>query len=58
MQLTICSLVAMARSQVWLATTSPKRLAKDPIAIAGFTTTAQWLGAGIASLSVLFDPPV
>jgi glucokinase len=28
----------------------------DPIAIAGFTTTAQWLGAGIASLSVLFDP--
>lgn len=28
----------------------------DPIALAGFNTTAQWLGAGIASLSVLFDP--
>jgi glucokinase len=28
----------------------------DPIALAGFNTTAQWLGAGIASLAVLFDP--
>ena len=28
----------------------------DPIALAGFNTTAQWLGAGIASLSALFDP--
>ena len=28
----------------------------DPVALAGFNTTAQWLGAGIASLSVLFDP--
>ena len=28
----------------------------DTIALAGFNTTAQWLGAGIASLSVLFDP--
>lgn len=30
----------------------------DPIALSGFNTTAQWLGAGIASLSVLFDPAV
>ena len=28
----------------------------DPIALAGFNTTAQGLGAGIASLSALFDP--
>lgn len=28
----------------------------DPIALAGFHTTAEWLGAGIASLAVLFDP--
>ncbi len=28
----------------------------DPVALAGFNTTAQWLGAGIASLSVLFNP--
>jgi len=28
----------------------------DPIALAGFNTTAQWLGAGIASLCALFDP--
>ena len=28
----------------------------DPIALAGFNTPAQWLGAGIASLSALFDP--
>lgn len=28
----------------------------DPIALAGFNSTAQWLGAGIASLSALFDP--
>ena len=30
----------------------------DPVALAAFNTTAQWLGAGIASLSVLFDPEV
>lgn len=30
----------------------------DPVALAGFNTTAQWLGAGIASLSVLFDPAI
>jgi len=28
----------------------------DPIALAAFNTTGQWLGAGIASLSVLLDP--
>lgn len=28
----------------------------DPVALAAFNTTAQWLGAGIASLSVLLDP--
>jgi glucokinase len=28
----------------------------DPVALAAFNTTGQWLGAGIASLSVLFDP--
>ncbi len=28
----------------------------DPIALAAFNTTAEWLGAGIASLSVLLDP--
>ena len=32
--------------------------AGDPVALAGFNTTAQWLGAGIASLGVLFDPAV
>jgi len=28
----------------------------DPVALAAFTTTGQWLGAGIASLSVILDP--
>lgn len=28
----------------------------DPVALAAFTTTGQWLGAGIATLSVLLDP--
>ncbi|CAB5239059.1 unannotated protein [freshwater metagenome] len=28
----------------------------DPVALAAFNTTAQWLGAGISSLSVLLDP--
>lgn len=28
----------------------------DPIALAAFNTTGQWLGAGIASLTVLLDP--
>ncbi len=28
----------------------------DPVALAAFNTTAEWLGAGIASLSVLLDP--
>ncbi len=28
----------------------------DSVALAAFNTTAQWLGAGIASLSVLLDP--
>ena len=28
----------------------------DPVALAAFNTTGQWLGAGIASLSVLLDP--
>ena len=28
----------------------------DQVALAAFNTTAQWLGAGIASLSVLLDP--
>ncbi len=28
----------------------------DTVALAAFNTTAQWLGAGIASLSVLLDP--
>ncbi len=32
--------------------------AGDPIALAGFNTTADWVGAGIASLSVLFDPSI
>ena len=27
-----------------------------PVALAAFNTTGQWLGAGIASLSVLLDP--
>ncbi len=30
----------------------------DPVALAAFNTTAQWLGAGIASLSVILDPEV
>lgn len=30
--------------------------AGDPVALAAFNTTGQWLGAGIASLSVLLDP--
>ena len=30
----------------------------DPVALAAFNTTAQWLGAGIASLCVLFDPEI
>lgn len=30
--------------------------AGDPVALAAFKTTGQWLGAGIASLSVLLDP--
>lgn len=30
--------------------------ADDAVALAAFNSTAQWLGAGIASLSVLFDP--
>ncbi|MCX6429349.1 MAG: ROK family glucokinase [Actinobacteria bacterium] len=30
--------------------------AGDAVALAAFNTTAQWLGAGIASLAVLFDP--
>lgn len=30
--------------------------AGDSVALAAFNTTAQWLGAGIASLSVLLDP--
>ena len=29
---------------------------EDPIALAAFNTTGQWLGAGIASLCVLLDP--
>ena len=28
----------------------------DPVALAAFNTTAQWLGAGIATLSVVLDP--
>ncbi len=28
----------------------------DPVALAAFNTTGQWLGAGIASLSILLDP--
>ena len=28
----------------------------DPVAVAAFNTTGQWLGAGIASLSVILDP--
>jgi glucokinase len=28
----------------------------DAVALAAFNTTAQWLGAGIASLSVALDP--
>ena len=32
--------------------------AGDVVALAAFNTTAQWLGAGIASLSVLLDPAV
>lgn len=28
----------------------------DPVAMAAFNTTSQWLGAGIATLSVLLDP--
>ena len=28
----------------------------DPVALAAFDTTGQWLGAGIASLAVLLDP--
>jgi glucokinase len=28
----------------------------DQVALAAFNTTAQWLGAGIASLSVILDP--
>ena len=28
----------------------------DPVALAAFNTTGQWLGAGIATLSVLFNP--
>jgi glucokinase len=28
----------------------------DPVALAAFNTTGQWLGAGIASLSVVLDP--
>ena len=28
----------------------------DPVALAAFNTTAQWLGSGIATLSVLLDP--
>ncbi len=28
----------------------------DPVALVAFNTTGQWLGAGIASLSVLLDP--
>ena len=28
----------------------------DPVALAAFNTTAQWLGAGIASLAVIMDP--
>lgn len=28
----------------------------DPVAIAAFNTTGQWLGAGIATLSVILDP--
>ena len=30
----------------------------DQVALAAFNTTAQWLGAGIASLSVILDPEV
>jgi glucokinase len=30
--------------------------AGDAVALAAFNTTAQWLGAGIASLSVVLDP--
>ena len=30
--------------------------AGDMVALAAFNTTAQWLGAGIASLAVIFDP--
>ena len=29
---------------------------RDAVALAAFNTTAQWLGAGIASLSVILDP--
>ena len=32
--------------------------AGDVVALAAFNTTAQWLGAGIASLSVILDPSV
>jgi glucokinase len=32
--------------------------AGDVVALAAFNTTAQWLGAGIASLSVILDPAV
>jgi glucokinase len=28
----------------------------DPVALAAFNTTGQWLGAGIATLSVILDP--
>ena len=28
----------------------------DAVALAAFNTTGQWLGAGIASLSVILDP--
>lgn len=30
--------------------------AGDPVALAAFNTTGQWLGAGIASLAVILDP--
>lgn len=32
--------------------------AGDVVALAAFNTTAQWLGAGIASLSVILDPAI
>lgn len=32
--------------------------AGDVVALAAFNTTAQWLGAGIASLSVILDPSI